>query len=189
METSLRMNFCPLVLFRRFTPIILLLVATSPLWAQTPPVEKPFILLQMPESLTVVQGSSANQLPGGKLGLEVHFGGSIFSTAQWTKNGLPIGPVIPSPNYSGIVSYLLPSAQLEDSGDYAVTITNSAGSVTSTTCHLTVVEKIIITSPPVPRTATPGGTCFFPWPPPAPRPSRINGTDRAFSSPAPPTPP
>lgn len=80
----------------------------------------------------------------GNVNLYVQATGSSPLTVQWKKNGTPL-----SSNYG--TSYYVFDATPEDSGIYTVTITNAAGSVTSTGATVTVQAAVPpkITTQPV----------------------------------------
>ncbi|MBI0326727.1 discoidin domain-containing protein [Burkholderia plantarii] len=67
---------------------------------------------------------------GQSVTFSISANGSNPLSYQWTHNGLPVG--------DNSASYLITQAQSSDAGSYAVTITNSAGSVTSRTATLDV---------------------------------------------------
>ncbi len=76
---------------------------------------------------------------------------------QWTKNGTAITDATSA-------SYTISSAQTSDAGNYAVTVSNSAGSVTSNTATLTVNSTTTaptITAQPASQTVNVGDTATF----------------------------
>ena len=78
-------------------------------------------------------------------------------TYQWKKDGKAIGGATDS-------SYIISSAKKSDEGSYTVTVSNSAGSVTSETAKLTVnavVVKPTITTQPKSQTVTEGDPVTF----------------------------
>ncbi|MBM7871303.1 putative repeat protein (TIGR02543 family) [Clostridium pascui] len=80
-------------------------------------------------------------------------------TYQWSKNGTPLvdGGSVSGANSSTLT---ITNAQVDDSGDYSVTVTGSGGSVTSSTATLTVEQPIGITIGQV--TGRPGETVTVP---------------------------
>ena len=98
-------------------------------------------------SVTVSSGTS----------FSVAASGTTPFTYQWSKGGVAIDGATSS-------SYTLASAQISDSGNYTVTVTNSAGFATSSAAALTVTAAVIapsITSPPQNSTVTVGAPCSF----------------------------
>ena len=78
---------------------------------------------------------------------------------QWYKDGKVIGEATES-------SYTIENAQLSDAGSYTVTVSNSAGSVTSDEAILTVepvilIEAPVITKQPASQTVTEGDAVTF----------------------------
>ncbi len=80
--------------------------------------------------------------------------GSPAPTYQWSKGGT---------NISGATSanYTISNVQPTDAGSFSVTVTNAAGSVTSTTATLMVNTSPIITTQPVSQTVTAGFPVTF----------------------------
>lgn len=70
----------------------------------------------------------------------------------WRKDGVPVGTDAPS--------YTINSAQPAHAGAYTVTVSNSAGSVTSQAATLTVQYITLVAQPP-PQTAPEGGQATF----------------------------
>jgi hypothetical protein len=100
-----------------------------------------------PHAQTVTDGASAT--------FTVAAGGTPVLHYQWMKSGANVGSDSPS--------YQTPAVQLADSGSaYTVTISNSAGSVTSAAAVLTVnpVAPSITTAPHA-QTVSDGGTATF----------------------------
>ncbi|HEY1127964.1 MAG TPA: immunoglobulin domain-containing protein [Roseateles sp.] len=93
-------------------------------------------------------------MPGGPATLAVAASGSGPLRYQWAKDGTRItganGPVLQFASVSGI-----------DAGKYTVTVSNTAGSVTSVAAELIVVGVPAITTQPAAQTATVGGTATF----------------------------
>jgi hypothetical protein len=107
-------------------------------------------ITQQPAGLTVNNGSNAS--------FTVVATGTPVPTYQWRKNGATIAGATGA-------NLNLTSVQVADVGDYAVVVTNSAGSVTSTSATLSVTpapipptETPTITAHPVSQTATVGST-------------------------------
>jgi hypothetical protein len=80
-------------------------------------------IMQQPQSQSVAEGTTAT--------FEVEATGTPVPSYQWQRNGVDL----PGENSSALV---LENAQVGDAGDYAVVVSNSAGSVTSSTVTLTV---------------------------------------------------
>lgn len=75
-------------------------------------------------------------------------------TYSWSKDGVVLA------NQTGAV-LTIPAAQASDSGNYTVTFTNAAGSLTSNTATVTVEGPVSITQEPSSQTANPGDTVAF----------------------------
>ncbi|PYT00857.1 MAG: hypothetical protein DMF63_06025 [Acidobacteria bacterium] len=90
------------------------------------PVDPAPTITDQPDDTMVSVGSSAT--------LSVTATGSNL-VYQWYKDGMPI------PGATG-PTLTFPMAQLSDTGDYYVVVSNSGGTVTSNTAHLTVVSTI-----------------------------------------------
>lgn len=73
---------------------------------------------------------------------------------QWQKNGAPISGATSD-------SYAITSAQTGDAGDYAVTITNGSGSVTSIAAKLAAAAPPAITAPPQSQSANVGDSVLL----------------------------
>ena len=108
-------------------------------------VVKPSITTQ-PKSQTVYEGSSVT--------FDVTATGTDPLSYQWKKDGS---------NISGATSasYTISSAKTSDAGSYTVTVSNSAGSVTSSTATLTVTAKPAITVQPQDQTIKEGNAVTF----------------------------
>ena len=108
-------------------------------------VVKPSITTQ-PKSQTVNEGSSVT--------FDVTATGTDPLSYQWKKDGS---------NISGATSasYTISSAKTSDAGSYTVTVSNSAGSVTSSTATLTVTAKPTITVQPQNQTIKEGNAVTF----------------------------
>jgi hypothetical protein len=77
------------------------------------------------------QPSSASVTAGNAINFSVAASGTSPFTYQWRKDGSPISGATAA-------TYTIPSAATTDAGSYAVTVTNSAGSATSSAAVLTV---------------------------------------------------
>ena len=75
-------------------------------------------------------------------------------TYQWKKNGTAISGATGS-------SYKINSVKSGDAGSYTVTVSNSAGSVTSSAAVLSVNNKPVITTQPKSQTVKEGKTVTF----------------------------
>jgi hypothetical protein len=100
------------------------------------------------------QPAPAVVLPGAAATLAVAVSGSAPLAYQWTRDGTPIagatGPVLA---LSGVSTL--------NAGSYSVSVSNSAGSVTSAAAQLIVVGAPAITTQPVAATAAVGATATF----------------------------
>ncbi len=90
------------------------------------PTDPAPVITQQPQDTTAVIGSSTS--------LSVTAVGSNL-TYQWFKNGVLIGGATNS-------TLTFTNAQLSDTGDYTVNVSNSGGTVSSNPAHLTVVSAI-----------------------------------------------
>ncbi|MDB6093094.1 MAG: hypothetical protein JWM32_656 [Verrucomicrobia bacterium] len=114
--------------------------------AVTASVIAPTISTQ-PHAVTVIAGSSAS--------FSVLAGGTSPFTYQWSRNSAPI-------NGATSATFAIASAQPADAGNYAVTVSNSAGSAISANALLTVTSvAVAIASQPQNSTAAMGGTVSF----------------------------
>ena len=111
----------------------------------TPVAVAPSITTQ-PSAQTVAAGVSAS--------LSVVASGTAPLSYQWKKNDVPIISAT-APTYS------LSSASTADTGTYTVVVTNSVGSVTSTTAALTVNTPPSITTQPVSQVVAAGASVSF----------------------------
>lgn len=73
---------------------------------------------------------------------------------QWLKGGTPIAGATNA-------TLTLNNVHSTDNGDYTVTVTNGAGSATSTAATLTVAAAITFTEEPVSQTSAPGSDVLF----------------------------
>lgn len=108
-----------------------------------------------PQALAITtQPSPQLQLPGGSATFAVAASGSGPISYQWLKNGAPI---------AGATASVLTLAGLtgSDAGSYAVTVSNSLGSVTSNAAALTVVGAPVIGTQPAAQSVTAGATASF----------------------------
>lgn len=106
-------------------------------------------ITSQPQSLTLVAGSSAN--------FAVTATGVPAPTYQWQKGGVAIGGATGA-------SLAIASVQSSDAGDYAVVVTNSAGSITSSVASLTVTAAVSapsIVTQPQGQTVTAGSAASF----------------------------
>lgn len=115
-----------------------------------PPVPVPPTIVVPPVSQTTLTGDPAS--------FNVNASGDYPLTYQWMKNGMDITDAITN-------TYSIASVTLTDAGNYTVTITNSAGSVTSNPVTLTVTEPQpaipVITEQPSSQTVIVGDGVVF----------------------------
>ena len=105
------------------------------------------LIVTPPANQTVTAGQTAT--------FSVTASGTAPLTYQWFKNGAAIGGATSS-------SYTTPPAVSGDSGSvFTVTVTNVAGSVTSSPATLTVTTAPVITTPPANQTVTVGQPATF----------------------------
>ncbi|MDB6027417.1 MAG: hypothetical protein JWM68_3640 [Verrucomicrobiales bacterium] len=109
-------------------------------------VNVPPSITTQPASQTVNQGASAT--------FSVVATGTAPLTYQWKFNGVNISGATGS-------SYVKSNAQSTDAGNYAVTISNAAGSVTSANAALTVNVPPSIATQPVSQTVAQGSAATF----------------------------
>lgn len=95
------------------------------LYADAMPAEKP-VVLEQPRSQTIALGSSAV--------FEVKAKGSAPLEYHWQHNGTAIP-------FGANATLTLPSVQAADAGEYRVTVSNSAGSVTSEAALLILLSQ------------------------------------------------
>lgn len=98
-----------------------------------PPVVEPPVITQQPLDVTVDAGNS--------FALSVTATGAEPLTYQWYKGGIVIEGAVDS-------VYEVKSAQGSDSGSYTVTVSNTAGSVNSSSATVKVVMSPVITKQP-----------------------------------------
>jgi len=108
-----------------------------------------------PNSNPVIQTPPASQTvaQNSQVTFSVVAGGSGL-TYQWQKNGV---------NISGAtgLTFTINSAQVTDSGNYTVVVTNSTGSTTSSTAVLLVTAPPVFTVQPVPVNIASGRSAVF----------------------------
>jgi alpha-tubulin suppressor-like RCC1 family protein len=108
-----------------------------------------------PQTLAITtQPSPQVQLPGGSATFAVAASGSGPIGYQWLKNGTPI---------AGATGAVLALAGITggDAGSYAVTLSNSLGSVTSSAAALTVVGAPLIATQPAAASVSEGQAATF----------------------------
>ncbi|MSU56813.1 MAG: hypothetical protein EXS35_01275 [Pedosphaera sp.] len=104
------------------------------------------VITNQPQSLTVTQNNNAN--------FTVLAGGTAPLSYQWRFGATNIGGATAS-------SYTRTAAQANDTGNYTVVITNTAGSVTSSVATLTVLVPPGIATPPQSLTVTQNNNATF----------------------------
>ena len=104
----------------------------------------------VPPSISV-QPLNQSILVGSNVSFTVTASGTAPLSYQWLSNGVVLGGFIGS-------SLSLTNVQTNFSANYAVTITNSAGSITSAVATLTVLVPPSITTQPSDQTTTVGST-------------------------------
>ena len=118
-------------------------------------------------TLTVLVPPALNSQPaaqtaaaGGSAQFAVTAGGSAPLSYFWLKNGVGLTN---GTKFSGVNSNVLTIATVTtgDAGNYSVTVTNLAGSVTSTAAALTVVTSPTITTPPANLSIVAGASATF----------------------------
>ncbi len=101
------------------------------------------------------QPASATVIAGQKATFSVAATGTATLAYQWNKNGAAIGGAT-------LASYTTPATVATDGGSqFTVTVTNSAGSVTSNAATLTVNVPPTISAQPANQTVTVGQTATF----------------------------
>jgi sugar lactone lactonase YvrE len=100
--------------------------------------------------------SGQSVVPGGAVTLDANANGIPAPTYQWYLNGTPISGATMS-------SYLIPSAQASDAGNYFISASNSAGLVFSSLAVLQVgtASAPVITRAPASQTVAPGANATF----------------------------
>jgi ribosomal protein L19 len=120
------------------------------------------LIVNAPPSITS-QPSNQNVVVGANVGFSVTASGTAPLSYRWLRGGNPLSDI---GNVSGSSSPTLnlTGAQLSDSDNYQVVITNVAGSVTSIVATLTVVPPPVppsITAPPTNQVVTAGTNVSF----------------------------
>jgi hypothetical protein len=108
-----------------------------------------FTFTEQPASQTVTAGTQVS--------FSINGSGTWPFTLQWYKNETPISGATWAP-------YVIPSAQVSDTANYHVVVTNSVAAVSSNTATLTVTAVIVaptITTPPASQTVVQGGSATF----------------------------
>lgn len=100
------------------------------------------------------QPSAQVQLPGGSATFAVAASGSGPIAYQWLKNGVPIAG-------AGNAVLVLSGVTGSDAGSYAVTVSNSLGSLTSNGAALAVVGAPAITTQPAGQSVVEGSAASF----------------------------
>jgi hypothetical protein len=114
----------------------------------SPPPPPPQSVVVAPTIAT--QPTSAIVNAGSAVSFTVSANGSSPLAYQWRKDGVAISGATAS-------AYAIGSAQPADAGAYSVTVSNSAGSVTSVTATLAVNTAPVISSQPADQIVTAGG--------------------------------
>ncbi len=118
----------------------------------------PVITSAFPSNFLMVAGQTyPSSGGGGSPTLSLSSTGSVPLTVQWYKGGSPLGTATTSYN-PGFIAYNFLPAKASDAGDYSVALTNQVGSVTSSVCHVSVVDPLVIVTQPVSTTVLPGAT-------------------------------
>ena len=107
----------------------------------------------MPPSVST-QPASQTVNAGSGVVFNVAAGGTPPLSFQWKKDGSPVAGA-DGPTLS------LSNVQAADAGGYAVTVTNGAGSLTSSTATLTVITPPTITAQPAAQTVNAGSAATF----------------------------
>ena len=112
----------------------------------------PPVIISQPQSLTVTNGSAAS--------FSVVASGTAPLGYQWQKNGTALtdGGLLSG---SATTNLMLSVTAAKDAGNYAVVVTNSWGSVTSSVAVLTVLSSPAITSQPQSLTVAKGSAASF----------------------------
>ena len=114
--------------------------------AATLAVSTPPAITQQPQGQEVLAGTPAS--------FEVTVSGTEPLTYQWQFNGAPIDGATAR-------SLSITDVTVDTAGDYAVTVTNGAGSVSSDAATLVVVQPVVITAEPQDQTVTAGQGASF----------------------------
>ena len=109
-------------------------------------VKSEIIITKQPQSQTVNEGNSAT--------FSVTATGTAPLSYQWKKDGQDISGATDA-------TYTVSSVKSSDAGSYTVTVSNSAGSVTSDIAELTVIVKPVIKTQPKSQTVNEGSSVTF----------------------------
>ena len=108
----------------------------------------------------VTQPANASILAGSNVSFSVSASGTAPLSYQWLKNGIALTDV---GNVSGVTTSTLSLTGVSDAdmANYSVTITNSVGSVASSTASLTVLTPPTIVTQPAGISVAPGSNVTF----------------------------
>ncbi len=108
----------------------------------------------------ITQPAGASVLAGGQVSFTVTATGSAPLNYQWLKNGAALAN---GGNVSGATTATLSLASVSaaDAANYSLTVTNSVGSITSSTASLIVLTPPTISSQPVSQSLAAGSTAQF----------------------------
>jgi pectate lyase len=109
--------------------------------------------VQVPPSIST-QPASQTVNAGSNVSFNVAAGGTAPLSYQWYKDGTPLAGA-----YADTLS--LSNVQAGDAGGYTVTVTNGAGSLTSSPATLTVITPPTIATQPASQTVNAGQTATF----------------------------
>jgi len=112
----------------------------------------PPVITSQPQSLTVLVGSPA--------ALNVTVSGTAPLNFQWLKNGMPL---LNGSELSGLASpnLVFNATTIGDMGSYAIVVTNTWGSVTSSVAILTVISPPVIAQQPANQIVVVGSPASF----------------------------
>ena len=114
--------------------------------AATLAVNTPPVITQQPQGKELLEGTPVS--------FEVTVSGTEPLTYQWQFHGAPIDGATGR-------SLSITDVTVDTAGDYAVTVTNGAGSVSSEAATLAVVQPVVITTQPQNQTVTAGAGVSF----------------------------